>query len=703
MKLNKKIFFVILLLLTPTNAFAYVGPGAGFAFIGSAFVFVIAIFLAILTLAFWPIQLIVRKISGKGIDKNARTRRVVLIGLDGLSPKLVEKYIEEGRLPNFKYLKEQGDYRRLGSTIPSISPVAWSTFQTGVNPGAHNIFDFLTRDKRYCLPELSSTKTETRFFKKFGFIKSSKATVKLLRKSKPFWTILGKKGIFANILRVPISYPPEKFDGNILSAMCVPDLKGTQGSFLAYTDDEKLLVRATGGTFIRVIENNGEVSSSVQGPNDPFKKNGTVLTLPFKVVIDNNNSNNNKDSNKVKSKNKNKNKGTLIIGKEKYDLEVGEYTPWIPLNFKSGRRVIQGISKFCLRSIKPFLLYQTPINISPEKPALPISHPVVFSSYLAKLQGLYGTLGLMEDTWGRNEKALDDETFLKQTYENHKEREEMFFNSLKNTPEGFCACVFDASDRIQHMFWRYLEKDHPSPCEDREKFENTIVEMYEKMDELIGKTLKKINKDDVLIIMSDHGFTSFRRGFNLNTWLVQNGYMVLKDPSKETDEYFLNVDWSKTKAFAVGMAGIFINRKGRETNGIVEDSELEDLKNEISKNLILLLDPKTGKRAIRRIFDAKKIYKGLYVDDAPDLIIGAEDTYRVSWGGVQGALEKEIFSDNTKAWSADHDVSPEIVEGVLFSNIKIKEEKVNIIDLAPSILKLFALNPPKYMEGKDIF
>lgn len=683
---NYIFLFIFIFLLIPSDAFCYVGPGAGFAFIGSAFVFILTILLAILTLALWPLQLLIRKIRGKGISKKARTKRVVLIGLDGLSPNLAEKYIKDGYLPNFKALMENGDYRRLGSTIPSISPVAWSTFQTGVNPGAHNIFDFTTRDKRYCLQELSSTKTETKFYKKFGFINKSKASVKLLRKSKPFWTFLGKQGIFSNILRVPISYPPEKFDGNILSSMCTPDLKGTQGSFLTYTDNKELLNRATGGTFIKVEVKNNEVNSFIEGPEDPFKKEGKVLTIPFNVKIL-------KDENKV----------NITIHKNTYTIGISEYTPWVELTFKSGRKKISGISKFCLRSIEPFLLYETPININPEKPALPISHPQVFSSYIAKLQGLYGTLGLMEDTWGRNEKALDDETFLKQAYANHEERETMFFNALKNTPQGFCACVFDTSDRIQHMFWRYLEKDHPSPCEDREKFGSTIREMYEKMDFLIGNTMKKLNKDDVFIVMSDHGFTSFRRGFNLNTWLVQNGYMVLKDKSKETDEYFLNVDWTKTKAFAIGMAGIFINRKGREYNGIVEDNELQELKDEISKKLLMLLDPKTGKRAIRRIFDSKKVYKGLYADDAPDLIIGAEDTYRVSWGCVQGALEKEIFSDNTKAWCADHDVDPDIVEGVLFSNIKIKEEKVNIIDLPLSILKLFAVKPPKYMEGKDIF
>lgn len=238
MKLGKKLilFFVFCLVFSTTeSAYAYIGPGAGFAFIGSSFVFILTFALALLTLLFWPFQWIWRRCRKLGIPKSARTRRVVILGLDGLEPKLVERFMKEGKLPNLKRLSESGSYSKLGTTLPALSPVAWSTFQTGVNPGAHNIFDFLTRDKRYCLPLLSSSKTEasSSFWSKLPW--GNKATVSLLRKSKPFWHILGQYGIFSNILRVPISYPPEKFGGNILSAMCTPDLRGTQGTFTYFT------------------------------------------------------------------------------------------------------------------------------------------------------------------------------------------------------------------------------------------------------------------------------------------------------------------------------------------------------------------------------------------------------------------------------------------------------------------------------------
>ena len=167
-------------------AYAYVGPGAGFAFLGSASVFILAIAMAFITIAFWPLQWLWRSLRGKKINKKARTRRVVVVGLDGLEPSLTERFMAEGMLPNFSKLKEEGCFSRLASTVPSISPVAWSTFQTGVNPGAHNIFDFLTRDRRFCMPNLSSTKTEpVKKFLSFGkFVYPlGKAKILLLRKS----------------------------------------------------------------------------------------------------------------------------------------------------------------------------------------------------------------------------------------------------------------------------------------------------------------------------------------------------------------------------------------------------------------------------------------------------------------------------------------------------------------------------------------
>jgi predicted AlkP superfamily phosphohydrolase/phosphomutase len=677
-------------LFSPDNALAYIGPGAGFAFLGSTLVFIIALGMALLTLLFWPLQWAWRKIRRKGISKNARTRRVVILGLDGLEPSLVEKYMAEGLLPNMAALQREGSFTRLGTTLPALSPVAWSSFQTGVNPGAHNIFDFLTRDKRYCLPQLASTETTTRerVLKLFGFTWRKKlSSVVITRKSQPFWKILGAHGVFSNIIRVPISYPPEKFNGNILSAMCTPDLKGTQGSFSYYsvaTTDSQTTV--TGGESQTFEKNGDALCGALQGPPSPDGKG--CMSLPFALRL-----------------HTNKTSGSLLIDGQTIELAPDVFSPWIELTFSHERLKVAGIARFCLRSVGDsgnVALYISPINIHPEKPALPISEPAIFSSWLSKKHGLYGTLGLMEDTWGRNELALDDARFLEQTYLTHNEREKMFFEALSKTKEGLCACVFDASDRIQHMFWRYLDEKHPSPLEDTATFGSTIRDMYVRMDELVGQTQERLNPGDHLFVMSDHGFASFRRCINLNTWLYREGYLALKDGATVSGDYFKDVDWSRTKAFAVGLSGIYINRIGREVRGIVSVAEATRLKHEISKKLEALRDPLDNSETIRKVHDSAAAYRGLYAQEAPDLIVGYHPGYRVSWDSITGTVEPEIFSDNLKAWSGDHHVDPELVPGILFSNKKITKARPHITDLAPTVLSLFAVKPPPYMEGEVI-
>lgn len=691
----------LIALVAPACAHAYIGPGAGFAFLGSTLVFLVTIGMALITILFWPLQWLLRKLRKQGIPRHARARRVIVIGLDGLEPSLTERYISEGLLPNLAQLKADGGFARLGTTLPALSPVAWSSFQTGVNPGAHNIFDFLTRDKRYCLPQLASTETQTveKTRSLLGFkIKRQSASVVITRKSQPFWKILGDHGVFSNIIRVPISYPPEKFNGNILSAMCTPDLKGTQGSFTYFTETSSALAAdastVTGGD-VRVFKNrNGTLSGELHGP--PAPDGLGALIIPFTLTLD-----------------RATQRGSLLIDSQTVELSANSMSPWIEVVFRNSPRkgfnrrrqrvTVHGIVRFCLRlQGESYSLYVSPINVHPERPALPISAPAIFSGWLAKKHGLYGTLGLMEDTWARNELALDDARFLEQTYLTHAERERMFFEALDKTREGLCACVFDASDRIQHMFWRYLDERHPSPVEDSKEFADTIRNMYIKMDGLVGRARAKLNPEDHLFVLSDHGFASFRRCINLNTWLLKEGYLALKDGKSVGADYFRDVDWSRTRAFAVGLSGIYINRQGREAHGIVASGDLEPLKSEISRKLEQLRDPSDGAVAIRRVHDSQRSYRGIYKDEAPDLIVGYNPGYRVSWDSITGTVEAEVFSDNRKAWSGDHHIDPELIPGILFTNKKLAKHAPHITDLAPTILSLFGVTPPRYMEGEVI-
>ena len=295
-----------------------------------------------------------------------------------------------------------------------------------------------------------------------------------MRKSRAFWSILGDHRIPCNILRIPLTFPPEKFAGALLSAMCIPDLRGTQGSFTYYTTDASEMAggeatpEGTGGERHLVEVEDGVVHASLPGPENSLREGAGAMQLPFTLKLD-----------------REQGKAELAICGKKYRLKEREYSPWIRLVFKPGLGMkVHGIARFYITKLSPELgLYVTPINIDPGKPALPISYPGYYSAYLTKMIGDFATLGLDEDTWALNERVIDEEAFLKQTLDHHHEREEMFFNALEKSREGVVACVFDGTDRLQHMFFRYLDEDHPANRgKDIKKFKDTILEMYKRVD-----------------------------------------------------------------------------------------------------------------------------------------------------------------------------------------------------------------------------
>jgi predicted AlkP superfamily phosphohydrolase/phosphomutase len=348
----------------------------------------------------------------------------------------------------------------------------------------------------------------------------------------------------------------------------------------------------------------------------------------------------------------------------------------------------------------------TPIHIDPENPAMPISHPTVYSIYLAKKLGPFATLGLAEDTWALNERVIDEKAFFEQAMLICDERERMFKDALAKVKKGVVTSVFDTTDRVQHMFYRYLDPTHPAnQGKDTEVYKGAIAQVYERMDAMLGEVFELVEDPNTLfMVISDHGFTNFRRGVNLNTWLKENGYLHLKEDAEVSGDWFEAVDWSRTRAFSLGLTGMFINRRGRERSGVVaEGEEYEALKNELIEKLESLEDPQTGRRAILGVFAATDFFEGPYRFDAPDLLIGYDGGYRNSWECATGAVTSEVFSDNTKSWSGDHCVDPRIVPGVLFSNRQITTETPNLVDIAPSVLKVLGQEPPRYMQGRPIF
>jgi predicted AlkP superfamily phosphohydrolase/phosphomutase len=684
-----------LALCAPGAAEAYIGPGAGFAFAGSLLALLAAVALALGSILAWPFTLLYRWLRVGNPFRQAQAKRVVILGLDGMDPGLTTKLMREGRLPNFEKLAARGVFRPLDTSNPSMSPVAWSTFSTGTDPSRHGIFDFLTRDPCTYAPMLSSTDIQqAKRVLNIGryVVPLSKPKMKLLQKGTAFWKVLGDRHIFSIIQRVPITFPPARFRGLLLSGMCVPDLRGSQGTFSFFSTEQREGKAAFTGGEQTVLRRgrDGRIRSRIVGPDNSMSRNGGRMTLPFTLVP------------------RERGARLEVDGGPAVDLEVGRYSEWVTLTFKAGLGVtVSGIVRFHLVSVAPEIrLYMTPIHIDPEKPAMPISHPSVYAVYLAKKLGKFATLGLAEDTWALNERVIDEQAFFDQAMAFCDERERMFFDAVRRVKKGLVTTVFDTTDRVQHMFYRYLDPTHPANRgKDTTRHADAIPQVYARMDAILGRLLAEADDaDTVVMVISDHGFTNFRRGVNLNTWLRDHGYLVLKDGHATSGDWFEAVDWSRTRAFSLGLTGLFVNRRGRETSGIVaEGGEYEALTEEIARKLEQLVDPATATRAIRKVEIADRLFDGPQKYDAPDLLIGYEGGYRNSWECATGAVTAEVFSDNTKSWSGDHCVDPAIVPGIFFCNRPITVENPHLLDLATSVIRLFGHEPPAEMTGRFLF
>lgn len=691
--MKKTRIFLLLIIVATASLLSYVGPGAGFAFVGSFFFIFAAFFLAVFNFLTFPVRALLRFIKRARIMKKAKFKRVLLIGFDGMDYNLFRRFQEQGHaFPHFEKLASAGVFSPLWSTEPPISPVAWSTFTTGVNPGKHNIFDFLTTDRATYMPRMAGSdiippRRSLKFAK--WEIPLGSPKIELKRKSQSFWKIIGSKGVYASVLRMPFTFPPEKFYGSMLAGLGTPDLRGTQGSFSFYSDGAAGNFDISDGVFEALQPLGGDrFAGRIKGPGHPFRKGNPPLEIPFTLQLD-------RGSKRVE----------IAVGKEKINLERNRLSRWVKLEFKAGLITVCGIAQWVLEDIEPLKLYLSPINIDPEKPSMPVSHPKIFSVYLAKLLGSYATLGMAEDTWSLNERILSEGNFIEQVYRTQEERERIFFNTLEKIRDGLIVQVFETTDRIQHMFWRYLPgsgSPADQPSRDPE-VTGSILRSYQAMDAFLEKLFRRMRPDDLLMIVSDHGFSAFNRGFNLNTWLHREGYLVLNEGRKTSGKWYADVDWSRSRAYGQGLNGIFLNLKGRESQGIVAPGEeAETLKKEIKEKLLRVVDEKHGRKAIRKAFVREEIYRGPYTVNAPDVVVGYDAGYRVSWESAVNYVGEEIFSDNTRMWSGDHAFTRDQVPGIFFCNRKIKEKDPGLIDISPTVLAAFGIGKPAFVDGRDL-
>jgi len=631
-------------------------------------------------------------LAAKG--KRDTARKMIILGFDGLDPHLLEIFIRQGKLPAFARLWREGDFKRLGTSIPPQSPVAWSNFITGTDPGGHAIFDFIHRDPQHYLPTFSASKTEeAKKTISLGnlVLPLSGGEVTLLRRGKAFWQYLEEYDIPATVFKIPSNYPPAPTKQRTISGMGTPDILGTYGIFNFYTTTTAEVQQDIGGGRIHnvyVIGN--QIEAKLPGPVNTFKKDRPETYIEFKVYLD--------PVNPV---------AKISLPGEEFILREGEWSGWKRVEFPLiPTQSVSGICMFYLKQVRPeFKLYVSPINIDPAKPALPLSTPESYSRELAAKFGPFFTKGLPADTSALDSDILDDREFLIQDDFVLEERRAIFEYELKRFESGLLFYYVSSTDQRQHMFWRLLDKNHPAYDERLAKeFGRAIEHIYIEVDQILDKAFSRVDKNTILMVMSDHGFSPFRYAFNLNTWLKENGYLSLINEWKQGEEdFFLNVDWHRTKAYAVGLNGLYINQKGREAEGIVPAKEKEALIREIARKLESFVDPATGERPVRRAFVTQDVYHGPYTQEAPEIILGYNQGYRVSWASPLGRIPKKIIEPNREKWSGDHCMDPAVIPGILLTNRPIQAKFPQLFDLTATILQTFGLPQPPEMRGKPIF
>jgi predicted AlkP superfamily phosphohydrolase/phosphomutase len=626
------------------------------------------------------------------------SRKLIILGIDGLDPDLLTKFTAEGKMPNFARLAEQGSFRRLTTSIPPQSPVAWSNLITGMNAGGHGIFDFIHRDPKTFQLYFSTSRVEgPKHSLSIGncVIPLGSGSAEQLRHGKAFWEILDEQNIPNYIYRIPANFPPIAAKGKTLSGMGTPDLRGTYGTFTFYTDDPTAAVGALeGGEVVQVEVKNNRVATNLIGPDNTFRKNSPPAAEPFTVDVD-----------PLESV------ARIGLQDQQFVLKEGEWSVWIPVEFHLPCMPfignVKGIFRFYLKQAHPrFQLYVSPINIDPSNPALPISTPSSYSRDLAKQIGEFHTQGIAEDTKALTTGVLDDKEYLEQARTVLAEHRRAFDVEFPKFQQGLFFFYFSSLDLNAHMMWRLTDPSHPAyDAALAAQYGSSLEEFYEQIDQVLGEVMPKVDDNTTLLVLSDHGFAPYRRSFNLNTWLLNNGYVDRKNgASGDLREPFADVDWSRTRAYGLGLNGLYLNLRGREREGIVASGAQADaLLREIRQKLLEVRDPKDGSQVITRIDLASEAYQGPYARSGPDALVGYNRGYRAGWKTILGAFSADVLEDNTNAWSGDHCMDFTKVPGVLLSNRKIDAQNPALTDIAPTILSEFGIAKTKDMMGQSVF
>jgi len=681
--------------------------------------------------------------------------RAVVLGFDGVDAAVVEKMLAAGELPNLEKLKRRGGYSPLTPTVPAQTPVSWATFSTGLDPGGHEIFDFLKRDPANLIPTFAVAeekevpfllgKANAPVFAAAAFLLFAAAGAILFRISRRILPMLlfdalglvaGAAALFAvvewvpvkrpavennrrgntfwsasaarpaTVIRMPVTFPPEPFErGHLLSGLGVPDLSGRIGKPAYYTSDPFFTPRE-GNEFsielVRLESNVGRQETRALGP--PGKPFGREEPIPLAMTLT------------VPSS---RDRLVIEIAGTRLELLPGRWSAWISLPFRVNPLItVHGYARFRLESVNPEIaLYLSPIQLDPERlpPGVEISIPSGFAEELVERFGRFKTMGWGIDTWSIQSGTLGEEAFLEDVALT-VERERRMLSTLLSEERRLLVYYFEFPDRVAHIFWRFRDPEHPAyDAKLASRYAGAVERSYRTVDEIVGETAAALAPQDILLVLSDHGFATWRRSVNYNSWLVEKGYLVLKGSARRQNlealfsrgKFWDAVDWSRSRAYAMGLGDVYVNLRGREAQGIVAPgAEYEAVREDVIRGLLELTDPKNGERAVSRVFKREDVYRRYDPRLIPDLIVANRPGYRVSWQSSLGVATGEVFEDNREVWSGDHcSLDPDFVRGVFFSSrvFRAGGRVPGIADVTASLRDLLGAPPEEGAAGESLW
>ncbi|PIE51982.1 nucleotide pyrophosphatase [Candidatus Fermentibacteria bacterium] len=617
--------------------------------------------------------------AGCGTSAAASRKRVIVLGVDGMDPALLAGFAEQGLMPNVKRLMDSGSFRRLATSNPPQSPVAWSNFITGAPPPVHGIFDFIHRDPETMIPFLSTSEVappeSTLDLGKFR-LPLSGGGVNLLRRGTPFWNELLNAGIPVTMVKLPVDFPPpaENRNGLFLSGLGTPDVRGSQGSFTFFTDDPRSISDDTGGGVVIPVRDYGDgcYTCRADGPANSLVADSPTMSTEIKVWAD-------RDSKAVRI---DVNGSSIVLGEK-------QWSPWMGFSFTAipGVSTVNAMGRFYLKQVYPNLkLYLTPLNIDPENPALPISSPDWYSRDLAKEAGKFYTQGFPEDTKALSRGIFDDDDYVSQAHLVLEERMRLFHTALSRYREGMLFFYFTSLDLNVHMFFRSMDPASPLYGQVEPRFHGVIANLYSRIDMAVGEAMELLDDRTELILLSDHGFAPFRRSFNLNSFLAAEGFATIATEHNRNSDMYACLDWSATGAYGLGLNGLYVNQQGREKNGAVPPADRRKVMEDLKAALEAAVDPLTGEHPVKNLFILEDMYPGMELPPwAPDMLVGYNLGYRASWETTLGSFPEDVITDNLDPWSGTHCISPDICPGSLVTTVKDVGPSPSLTDMGQFI------------------